>query len=174
MATTSQLARPVRAAVFATPDAAQTAVRGLLAAGFVQKEITVVCSDETKERYFRAFEHQQQAGAHTPAAAAVGSAIGATLFGLSAVAAGAASGGVPLAIAGGWALLTGGVAGGFLGAMLTRGFEKEVANYYDQAVAGGKILVAVEAHGEQAQSRLDGAWQILQQAGAEPVPLVEG
>jgi hypothetical protein len=174
MSSTTTLAKPVRAAVFATPDAAHAAVSGLLAAGFTQKEITVVCSDETKEHYFRAFRHQQQAGANTPAAAAVGGALGATLFGLSAVAAGAATGGVPLAIAGGWALMTGGVAGGFLGAMLTRGFEKEAANYYDQAVAGGKILVAVEAHGEDALRRLRTAWQILEQAGAEPVQLPEG
>ena len=174
MSSTSTLVKPVRAAVFATSAAAQSAVSGLLAAGFSQKEITVVCSDETKERHFRAFEHQQQAGANTPAAAAVGGAIGATLFGLSAVAAGAATGGVPLAIAGGWALMTGGVAGGFLGAMLTRGFEKEAANFYDQAVARGKILVAVEAHGGDALRRLAIAWQILEQAGAEPLELPEG
>jgi hypothetical protein len=174
MSSPSTLANPVRAAVFTTPAAAQAAVKGLLAARFTQKEITVVCSDETKERYFRAFEHQKQAGANTPAAAAIGGAIGATLFGLSAIAAGAATGGVPLAIAGGWALMTGGLAGGFVGAMLTRGFEKEAANYYDQAVAGGKILVAVEALGDDAQRRLQTAWQILDQAGAEPVQLPEG
>ena len=174
MTRTTTADKPVRAAVFTTPAAAHAAIRALLRSGFNENEITVVCSDETKERYFRQFEHQQQAGANTPAAAAVGSAIGATLFGLSAIAAGAATGGVPLAIAGGWALMTGGVAGGFLGAMLTRGFEKEVANYYDQAVAAGKILVTVEAHGADAQQRLQQAQRILEEAGSEPVPLVEG
>src|SRR5262245_56677608 len=127
---------PVRAAVFATLQQAEAAVNGLLAAGFATNEITVVCSDKTMERNFRAFEHQKPAGANTPVAATVGGAIGATLFGLTAVAATAATGGVPLAIAGGWAVMTGGVAGGFLGAMMTRGVEKEAANYYDQAVAG--------------------------------------
>jgi hypothetical protein len=174
MSRTTTTDKPVRAAVFGTPAAAHGVTSRLLRAGFTQREISVICSDETKERYFREFEHQQQAGANTPAAAAVGGAIGATLFGLSAVAAGAAPGGVPLAIAGGWAVMTGGVAGGFLGAMLTRGFEKEAANYYDQAVAAGKILVTVEVHGPAAQGRLARAWQILEEAGAEPVPLVEG
>src|SRR4030095_13443903 len=137
MSTPSTIDTPVRAAVFATRDAAHKAVDALLAANFTQREITVVSSNETEERAFRAFEHQKPAGANTPVAAAVGGAIGATVCGLTAVAGTAATGGVPLAIAGGWAVMTGGVAGGFLGAMMTRGIEKEAANYYDQAVAGG-------------------------------------
>jgi hypothetical protein len=173
MATTQTLSRPVRAAVFASTNAAERAVRELQAAGFSERDITVVCSDETKERSLRRFEHQQPAGTNTPAAAATGGVIGATLFGLTAIAA-SATGGIPLAIAGGWALLTGGVAGGFLGAMLTRGVEKEAANFYDQAVAAGKILVAVEVHGQAAERRLAQAGRILDQAGAEPLPLTEG
>jgi hypothetical protein len=173
MAATETISKPVRAAVFANSDAAERAVRELQVAGFSEREITVVCSDEVKERSFRRFEHQQPAGANTPAAAATGGAIGATLFGLTAIAA-SATGGIPLAIAGGWALLTGGVAGGFLGAMLTRGFEKEAADFYDQAVAGGKILVAIEVHGPAAERRMIQAWQILERAGAEPLPLPEG
>jgi copper oxidase (laccase) domain-containing protein len=38
--------------VFDTVDAAREAVRGLLEVGFSQQQITVVCSDDTKERYF--------------------------------------------------------------------------------------------------------------------------
>lgn len=173
MATTQTISRPVRAAVFSSSEAAERAVHELQAAGFSEREITVVCSDETRERSLRRFEHQKPAGANTPVAAATGGAIGATLFGLTAIAA-SATGGIPLAIAGGWALLTGGVAGGFLGAMLTRGFEKEAADFYDQAVAGGKILVAVEVHGPAAERRIAQAWRILEQAGAEPLPLPEG
>jgi len=174
MSITSTVNQPVRAAVFTPLESARSVVANLRAAGFTQSEITVVCSDESKERYFRTFEHQQPAGANTPVAAAVGGAIGATLFGLTAVAASAATGGVPLAFAGGWALMTGGVAGGFLGAMMTRGIEKEAANYYDQAVAGGKILVAVEVPGPDADDRLNQAHEILSRAGADPVPLAEG
>jgi len=129
MNSSQTMTRPVRAAVFTTIVAARDAVQSLLDAGFTRDEITVVCSDETKERYFREFEHQQPAGANTPLAATVGGAIGATLFGLTAVAAGAATGGVPLIVAGSWAALTGGIAGGFLGAMMTRGIEKKAANY---------------------------------------------
>lgn len=174
MNTTATTDKSVRAAVFSTIETARKAVDLLLAAGFRRDEITVVCSDETKERHFRAFEHQQPAGQNMPIAAAAGGAVGATLFGLTAVAASMATGGVPLAIAGGWAIMTGGVAGSFLGAMLTRGFEKEAANYYDQAVARGKILVAVEVHEPDSVHRLVQAQDILARAGAEPVSLPAG
>src|SRR5688500_2435323 len=70
-------AKPVRVGVFSTVAATERAVQGLLAAGFTKEEITVICSDEAKERHFRVFEHQDPAGAHTPAAAATGGAIGA-------------------------------------------------------------------------------------------------
>jgi hypothetical protein len=167
--------RPTRAGVFPTLQGADEAVRRLLAAGFSKDEITVVCSDETKERYFREFEHQDPAGAHTPKAAAIGGSIGATAGGLAAGAVGLALGGLPLIVTAGIGVMAGGVWGGFLGAMATRGGEKEAANYYDQAVVAGKLLVAVECHGPDQEERLALADRILVDAGAETeVPLPEG
>ena len=58
--------------VFDSVDDARQAVQGLLEAGFTTKQITVVCSDETKERYFSEFEHQDPAGTYTPAATIAG------------------------------------------------------------------------------------------------------
>jgi hypothetical protein len=166
--------RPVRAGVFNDVASARNAISQLREGGFTNDEITVICSDETKERIFREFEHQDPAGANTPVAAATGSAVGATLFGLATAVIGTASGNVPLAVAGGWGVWTGGVLGGFIGAMLTRGVEKEAADYYDQAVVQGKILIAVEHHGPQSAARLHQAENILSVAGAEPVALREG
>jgi hypothetical protein len=68
----------------------------------------------------------------------------------------------------------GALVGGLVGAMTTRGIESELADYYDQAVVKGKILVAAEAHGHDAQARLGRADQVLLQAGAEPVALRQG
>jgi len=118
--------RPIRAAVFTTVDAARSAVSRLLLVGFTKNHITVICSDDTKERYFREFEHQEKAGANTAAAAATGSAIGATLGSLATGAVGIALGGVPLIVAGGIGLMAGAVWGGFIGAMMTRGIEKKL------------------------------------------------
>ena len=166
--------KPFRVGVFTTIQAAAAVVERLLGAGFTKEEITVMCSDEAKEGHFREFEHERPAGSNTPLAATVGGTIGAALGGLTAIAAGAATGGVGLLVAGGAAAWTGGVFGGFLGAMLSRGTEKEPANYYNQALLAGQILVAVEVHGEEAESRLKDAEQILMAAGSHPVSLVEG
>jgi hypothetical protein len=174
--------RSVRAGVFSSVTAADRAVHSLLAAGFTKEQITVICSDETKERHFREFEHQQPAGANTPAAAATGGAFGATLGGATALAMSVAAGGLPLVIFGATGLMAGGLVGGFLGAMLTRGVEKEAANFYDQAVQQGKLLVTVEQTVEQTNAADDPeagpalaeAERVLADAGAEPLPLVEG
>jgi hypothetical protein len=165
---------PVRVGVFDSVGDADRAVAALLEAGFSQQEITVICSDQSKEQWFRAFEHQDPAGSKTPAAAATGSAIGAALGGFTALAAGAATGGVSLVAAGGLAAWTGGIVGGLVGAMLTRGVEKEAANYYDQSVSEGKILVAVEDKGPRQSERLAAAARILAGTGATPRPLAEG
>jgi phage tail tape-measure protein len=160
--------------VFTTVDATRGAVSRLLAAGFTKSQITVICSDETKERYFREFEHQEKAGANTPAAAATGGAIGATLGSLATGAVGLALGGVPLIVAGGIGLMAGAVWGGFLGAMMTRGIEKEAADFYDQEVQAGRLLVTVEQDDPHARPSLDEAERILAGAGSSPLPLTEG
>ena len=174
LATADKETRPVRAGIFSTPQAAERAISALLAAGFTKEQITVICSDETKERYFREFEHQEPAGANTQAAAATGGAIGATLGSVAAGAIGVATGGLPLLVAGGIGLMAGAVWGGFLGAMMTRGIEKEAANFYDQEVQAGKLLVTVEQCDPNARPSLDEADRILADAGAHPLPLTEG
>ncbi len=170
--------QPIRAAVYSTVPEAKDAVTRLLAAGFTNHQITVICSDDTKERYFREFEHQEKAGANTPAAAATGGAIGATLGSLATGAVGLAIGGVPLLVAGGIGLMAGAVWGGFIGAMMTRGIEKEAADFYDQEVQAGKLLVTVEQTREECQPdahpSLADAERILAEAGAHPMPLPEG
>jgi phage tail tape-measure protein len=169
-----QQPKTVRAGVFSTVEATDKAVQRLQAAGFTTEQITVICSDETKERHFRQFEHQEKAGSNTPAAVATGGAIGATLGSLATGAVGIAMGGVPLVVAGGIGLMAGAVWGGFIGAMLTRGIEKEAANFYDQSVQDGKLLVTVEDRHPGGKAHLSEAERILAEAGAEPIPLPEG
>jgi hypothetical protein len=162
--------------LFDTVDAARKAVHDLLEAGFTKEHITVICSDETKERYFQEFEHQEPAGTHTPTAAIVGGTIGATLGGLAVVASAAATGTLALWAAGPITAWAGGVAGGLVGAMMTRGVEKELADFYQQAVVEGRILVAAEAEddGPNSAANTTKAATILANAGAQPVTLPEG
>jgi hypothetical protein len=57
--------------------------------------------------------------------------------------------------------------------MSSRGVEKELANYYQQAVFDGDILVAIDEHNAN-QSRLNQAAEILTASGAKPLALREG
>lgn len=166
--------KPLRVGVFAAIDDARLAVERLLDAGFSTAQITVVCSDDTKEQYFRAFEHQHPAGTNTPVAAIAGGTLGALLAGATVVAAAGVTGGVALLAAGGISAWAGGVVGGLVGAMMTRGVEKELANYYNQAVIEGKLLVAAEAAGPGAAAMLTRAETIFADTGAEPLALPEG
>lgn len=80
-----------------------------------------------------------------------------------------------MAIIGGAGMLTGGVVGSLLGALLTRGGELEAADFYDQAVLDGKLLVVVEQKdGVDAKRKLALAERIFAQSGATPLALPEG
>jgi len=57
---------------------------------------------------------------------------------------------------------------------MTRGVEKEAANYYDQAVQAGKLLVTVEQCNTATQPSLAEAERIFADCGAEPLPLPQG
>jgi hypothetical protein len=174
MNASEKVPRPVQAGVFLNLQAADAVVQHLLASGFSKEEITVICSDEAVENHFRQYEHQDPAGAIAPHTIVKGATVGAAVGGLVGIAVGAATGTVPLVIAGAAGLSGGSALGSFLGAMLTRGEEKELANFYDQAVRGGRILVGVEVHGPHPRARLDKTARIIADGGAEPVPLPEG
>jgi hypothetical protein len=93
-----------------------------------------------------------------------------SLGGLFALTGLVATGGVGLAVAG--AMLGAGVTGSFIGAMLTRGVEKEAADFYDQQLRRGQILVVVDRHG--VSPSLDDADRIMREAGAVPFSLRDG
>ena len=160
----------IRLGIFTTVEQTRTAITNLLTAGFTREQISVICSDESKERNFEEFDHQ-----HGPSdqfsAADLGSRIGSTLGGMVVVATAFASGGVPLLSSEGPAAWTGGMAGGFIGSLVGRGVQDELARFYDHAVTQGKLLVAIEDHSDDSLDRLAQASRILAEAGAEAVAL---
>lgn len=167
--------RTVRVGVFQQLSQADRVVEQLLAAGFEKDEITVICP-QCSPAQLEGAKHDEPAGAHTPKSAVTGGTIGAVLGGLATVIGLTATGGLALLTVGPLLLAASGgaVAGGFVGAMSTRGFEHEIANFYDQALQRGEILVAVEEHGSDAEERLALAERIFAEAGAHPIALREG
>jgi hypothetical protein len=166
--------RPLRAGILDTVADADRAVTELLAAGFTRDQITVVCSESAVQEHFKSYEHQDPAGEHTAAAALTGGAIGATLGGLATVAGVVTVGGAAILVGGATLLWAGGVVGSLVGAKMTRGIEKELANFYDQEVTRGKILVAVEQKEPAKVAMLAKASEIFNEHGVESLPLREG
>ena len=164
---------PLRIGIFSTVSRAERAVEALQAAGFTAAHITVLCSDHTRQEHFAQYEHQRL-GKDTAGVVAAGGAIGAAVGGLAALAASMATAGATLLFAGGIAVWSGGVVGSLIGAMMTRGVEKELADYYEQSVAKGKILVAAESEGPGSAERLAKAEQIFAEIGALPLEIPKG
>jgi hypothetical protein len=162
--------KSIRAAVFHRVKDAEAAVERLCEAGFSQEQISVLCSEDAKERHFRQFEQEEPAGTHTAEAAAQGGVAGALVGGL--ITAGlTTAAGVSLLTAGPSFLIGGAVAGSFIGAMRTRGEEGTLADYYDQALTHGDLLVAVEDDAPGNQQRLQEAERVFKAAGAKPFVL---
>lgn len=170
----SPSARPIRVGVFDSVEKAHQAVRNLLDAGFTKEQITVICSDKHRERLFKEFEHQDPAGTTAPEKAIAGSAIGAAVGGIAALISAIATGGIAFLIAGGVIVAGAATFGGLIGAMTSRGVEKELANFYDQEVENGKLLVAAEDEGPDSAAHLIQAERILAAADAVPMKLREG
>ncbi len=168
--------KPFRVGVFNTVAQADRAVHRLLEAGFRKEELVIICSDKHKEALFEQ-EHLRTmltGSAYTPEFIPAGAAVGAALGGVALAATAIATGGVGLVAVGASLVAGGALAGSFAGAMMTRGLDREVTNYCEQAVDLGKLLVAVEIHEKGKEVRLAEAERILTECGGDPVPLVEG
>lgn len=163
----------VRIGVFAGVADADIAVRLLLAAGFSKRRISVVCSDEATERHFGEYRHDEPAGTTTSKTATAGGIVGGLAGGLVGVVAATTNMPETLLLE---SLFVGAGAtfGTFVGAMMSRGMEREVANYYDQALRRGQILVAAEFVEGDDPSLLERAERVFEDVGAKPEPLPAG
>lgn len=164
--------KPIRAAVFTAVDRAESAIQRLLEEGFNKEHISVLCSDQAKKKHFREFENEEPADKHLKQAVVSGSTIGAVFGGLTSAGL-VTTAGLSILVAGPSFLIGGAVAGGLIGAMMTRGEEGELADLYDQALSRGDLLVAVEDHSDHMQERLALAEEVFEEAGAEPFQLEE-
>ncbi len=162
------LQQSFRAGTFSNLQSADRAVARLLAAGFPKEKITVLCTDEVKESHFRQLGYPPPTDSKNPGGGVPGASIGAAVGGLAAIAVGAATGAVPLIIAGAAGVSGGSAMGGFLGAIMNGEGGNEVVKFYDKELRSGKILVVVEDHSPEADSKLTQAAAILGAAASPP------
>lgn len=167
---------PIRAAVFNRVKDVDRAIDRLLRFSFRADQLTVVTSEETIKQHFADFQHEQPGGTNAPLGAIAGSTIGAALLGGMTLLTLSLTPGVGLAVAAGWSAGAGGVIGGFVGAMASRGTEKETSEFYAQSLLPGQILLAVECHEQDGdpEANLAVAEQVFEEMHRESVALPEG
>jgi len=171
MTTASPVDYPVKAAVFETAEAATRAVKDLREAGFSADQISVICSREHADYHFGEC-HQETAGDQTDAALNAGTVGAMGLGGACVASAVVLSGGGALVAIGAFAGLT---LSGTLAAMFaSRGVGKEAADFHEQALQAGNLLVAVEVHSDDVEAWLERAEEVFRKEGVVPVALSEG
>lgn len=165
--------RPIRVGIFGSVRNAIQVVHELTELGYTKKHIAVICSDETKEKHFSKFEEESTGEDHTKNFLKTGSEVGALVGGLTALTGVVTMGGAAVLAAGVvlTSAVTGGIVGGLVGLMMTRGVDKQEADFYDRAVTEGKILISVEDESENAEANLAKVEWIFEKHGVEPVEL---
>ncbi len=140
--------------VYSNPKAAECAYNTLIEKGYYKKDISVIMSDQTRNKYFVNTDLPKDnlkskvtqgmgmggtiggaIGALAAAIAAVGTIL--TFPGLGIIVAGP----IAASLAGAGA---GGAAGTLVGALVGSGFTDEYAKQYEEEIKGGKILVIVK------------------------------
>ena len=172
--TNLEATKTLRVGVFDTPEKVDKVVEQLLEEGYIRDQVAVICSEEAVREHFPKDIAEEPSGdEHTKERMLTGSGIGAALGGLTALLGIATAGGALVFTVGGIlaSTVTGGVLGGFIGLMSSRGVESNAADFYDQAVTEGKILVAVEDHDVGRLRRVE---QVFEKAGSHPIPMREG
>jgi hypothetical protein len=156
-------------AVFDTRVESETALYKLEHAGFSDKEITLLVSEDTRGKHF-GIEANSKAGDGAATGAAIGGLAGAiglalasagTLLipGLNLVVSGALIGGLV-------GLGAGAATGGLIGALVGLGIPEHEAKLYEEAVRKGGILIAVESKDDASTQRIK---DILKGANAKDV-----
>jgi hypothetical protein len=150
--------REVISGIFFDRPAAEDALVQLRRIGYADAEISVIMSDQTRDREFGDVDdhHENMAVEGATSGAIIGGGLGAIIAGLTAT-------GSILAIAGSAGALTplvagplaaalaglgaGGVAGGIIGALVGTGVPREHASAYAEGITRGGIIIVVPARG---------------------------
>lgn len=154
--------------IFSNRASAELAVDQLVASGYARDDISVLMSDATRGREFGITE-DSKAPEGAAAGAALGGVLGAIAAGLISIGIIAipgiglvAAGPIIAALAGAGA---GGAAGGLIGALVGAGIPEHEAQFFNEELEKGGILVGVYSHND----RVDAAKEIFRTAGADSV-----
>ena len=163
MTRTTQTDRMITALFHERRDA-ERAYEELREQGISEDEISLVMSEETRDRHYGDGQAETEMGNKATEGAGVGGALGGTLGGIAgAIAAAAApvvfpgigivlSGPLAAALAGAGA---GGLGGSLIGGLIGAGIPEERVKHYEEGIKGGGILLGVRADSEAEAARAE-------------------
>lgn len=143
--------------LFRDRESAERAYEWLTSRGYGRDDVTLLMSDETRNRHFgdaRETELGNKALEGAGTGAAIGGTVGATLAAIAAIGTTLALPGLGLLVAGPLAAAlagagAGGVTGGIIGVLIGAGIPEERVKYYDQGIREGGIVLGVNVRREE-------------------------
>ncbi len=154
---------------FTDRDSAERAYNSMLSRGYSEKEINLMMSDETRNRYFANDKKADtELGTKAMEKAGVGGAIGGTvgaiLAAIAAVGTSIAIPGLGLVVAGPIAAAlagagAGGLTGGIIGALIGWGIPEERAKLYESDLKNGGIVLGVNPRNDEDATYFESEWK---------------
>lgn len=141
------------AGVFYARSQAHGAIATLLDRGFTQGDISVIMSDEAKQRHFHDSSNAEEIAAGGGSGAAAGGVLGGLLAGLAAIGTitipgiGLLAAGPIMAVLSG--IGAGAAIGGLAGALTTAGISASEAKHYEDEIKKGNIVLVVHTKTEE-------------------------
>jgi hypothetical protein len=153
--------------MFRDRDSVERAYGSLTGRGYTTDDVTLLMSDEARQRHFGAGARDTELGSKAAEGAGVGAAlgggVGAILAGLAAAGTIAlpgigliAMGPIAAALAGG---ATGAIGGGLLGALIGSGIPEERAKEYESGIREGNIVMGVTPRNAEDAEYFDREWR---------------
>ncbi|HEX9929230.1 MAG TPA: hypothetical protein VGB02_11895 [Pyrinomonadaceae bacterium] len=154
--------------LFNDRDSAERAYRSLSDRGYTTDDVSVLMSDETRNRHFGEGTPDTELGSKALEGAGAGSAIGGTIGaiigGIAAIGTNVVLPGLGLIVAGPLAAAlagagAGGLTGGLIGALVGSGIPEEHAKDYEEGIKNGGIYMGVNARNDDDASYFDNEWR---------------
>lgn len=152
-------------ALFNNREGAEQAYHSLKQRGYTDREINVLMSDETRDKFYK--DHSElgtKAMEGAGAGSMIGGAIGAIVAGIAAIGTNVLLPGLGIVIAGPLAAAlagagAGGAAGGILGAFIGWGIPEHRAKYYEQGLRDGGTVIGVTPKSPEDADYFDREWR---------------
>ncbi len=151
--------------LFRDRDKAEKAFQELLDRGFTHDQISVLMSDESREKFYgKTTAMGNKAAEGTGVGAAIGGTAGAILAGILTIGTSFVIPGLNLVIIGPIAaalagLGAGGAAGGIIGALVGLGISEETVKHYESGLKEGGIVIGIEPRSTVEANEVEKVWK---------------